>query len=115
MPGLSSYCGTKALVSNFGEALSFEVREYMDVLVWDCGHVDTKLVKDGPTNCFTMTPAGAVSGMLTHVGKTRRTRGNFRHKLSEKMVLGCFWISCCGRKAADSIRASYNEKNTKFE
>lgn len=43
MPGIASYCATKAMVSNFMEAFSFEVRDKSDVTVWEAGPCYTNL------------------------------------------------------------------------
>ncbi len=111
MPGLAAYCGSKALVSTFGEALSFEVREYMDVTVWDCGHVQTKLGGNykGRT---TLTPEEAVSDALRHLGKSRRTKGSFKTQWSNSLLKSLFCLSCCGNKAADAFRRSYDKKQS---
>ena len=37
MPGIASYCATKAMVSNFGQSLYFEVRHKIDFTVWEPG------------------------------------------------------------------------------
>ena len=73
-PGFASYCATKALVSTFGEAFSYEVQDRIDVLAWDCGSVTTNLNKS--KGSFTMTPERAVDGALSQLGKSRVTDGS---------------------------------------
>ena len=44
-----TYSSTKALVSNFGEAMHYEVNEKIDVLAWNCAGVRTKIFLSGRT------------------------------------------------------------------
>jgi len=46
MPSVQCYSSTKACVSNFFQGLSFEVREKVDVMVWESGPTDTKMLKE---------------------------------------------------------------------
>ena len=48
MPSVLCYSSTKACVSNFFSGLSYEVREMVDVMVWEAGATDTNFVKDRP-------------------------------------------------------------------
>ena len=43
MPGIANYSATKAMVSNFMEAFHFEVRDKIDVTVWEAGPCYTNL------------------------------------------------------------------------
>jgi len=63
MPGLATYCGSKALVSTFSEALSFEVRDKIDVTTWELGPASTNLFekeKEKPPGCFTLSAKRSV-------------------------------------------------------
>lgn len=46
MPGVAAYCATKAMVSSFSEALSFEVRDKIDVTCWEPGTTSTNLFSE---------------------------------------------------------------------
>ena len=48
MPGLATYTATKAFVSNFIQALHYEVRSTVDVTCWDCGPTLTNLFGNEP-------------------------------------------------------------------
>ena len=43
IPNIASYCATKAMISNFGEALHYEVKEWIDVTIWEPGTTKTKI------------------------------------------------------------------------
>lgn len=48
MPSVLCYSSTKACVSNFFTGLSYEVRDTVDVMVWEAGATNTNFVKDRP-------------------------------------------------------------------
>ena len=43
VPGIASYCATKAMVSAFGVGIHYELKEHVDVLVWEAGASKTGL------------------------------------------------------------------------
>ena len=43
MPSVLCYSASKAAVSNFFHGLAYEVRDRMDVMVWEAGSIDTKM------------------------------------------------------------------------
>jgi len=45
-PGGCAYSSTKAFVSNFWQGVHFEAKDKVDVLVWTCGGVRTKIFAD---------------------------------------------------------------------
>jgi short-subunit dehydrogenase len=50
MPSMTSYSSTKAFVSNLGECLHYELKEKIDVLVWNPGQIATNISqKNMPT------------------------------------------------------------------
>jgi len=69
LPGLANYCATKAMVSNFMEALYFEVRDKIDVTVWEPGPCYTKLFEgegsEKPPSFITLAADKAVRDVLT--------------------------------------------------
>ena len=72
LPTLSSYCATKAMVSNFAESLHYEVKEMIDVTLWEPGVVKTKIFEESldkganpPPKCQTLTCENAVAGVLS--------------------------------------------------
>ena len=65
MPGIATYSATKAMVSNFSEALHFEVRDKIDVTCWEAGPCYTNLGNgEHPPAAITMTAKKAVSDVL---------------------------------------------------
>ena len=46
MPGIASYCATKAMVTAFGTGIHYELKEKLDVLVWNAGPSQTGLGGD---------------------------------------------------------------------
>ena len=58
-PGVASYSATKSMISNFAQALHFEVKSKVDVTVWEPGPCETN-IRPGET-----TPA-----LVTHTAKT---------------------------------------------
>ena len=66
MPGIATYTSTKAMVSNFSEALSFEVSDHIDVTCWDAGPAFTNLGNgEHPPAAISLTAEKAVYGVLT--------------------------------------------------
>ena len=111
MPGIASYCATKAMVSNFMEAFSFEVRDKIDVTVWEAGPCYTNLGNgEQPPAAITMTAEKAVRGALCQAGRSRNTDGSyFFHLLGGTMPP--VWL--LGSKMADATRKKFidSQKN----
>lgn len=101
MPGVASYSATKAMVSRFIEALSFEVRDKIDVTCWEPGPCDTNIFPDGESPTFKLTPRKAVSDVLCQLGKTRLTQGSYIFYIFGSMFPP---LGLIGNKAADSVR-----------
>ena len=64
IPGVSMYSCSKALVSNFGQALHYEVRDKIDVTVWEAGSTDTKIIQGTEKTFWTLSPSDSVNGYL---------------------------------------------------
>jgi len=107
MPGIASYCATKALVSNFTEALHFEVRDQVDVTCWEAGPCFTNLGQGKhPPKAISLTAEKAVRGVLTQLGRSRITDGNYWfHCLGGTLPN----ISLIGNKVADKARKNFEE------
>lgn len=103
MPGLASYSATKAMVSNFTQALHFEVRNKIDVTCWEPGPCTTNLFADqveGPPEIICLTPQKAVRDVLCQLGKARVTNGSFWFRFTEfPQPFGII-----GNKVADNFR-----------
>lgn len=109
MPGLASYCATKAMVSNFGQALHFEVRHKIDFTVWEPGPCFTNLGQgEHPPKAITLTSEKAVDGIMRQMGRARITVGNYFF-----YVLGATLppIGLIGNKAADAARKKFIIRN----
>ena len=56
MPGIAAYPATKAAVSNFGEAIHYDLQKNVDVTVWEPGFIKTKiLVSPTPSSMMLTT------------------------------------------------------------
>ena len=65
LPGIAAYCATKAMVSNFAQALHFEVRHKIDVTDWEPGPCYTNLgTGEAPPKAITLTAQKAVDGAM---------------------------------------------------
>ena len=108
MPGDASYAATKAMVSNFMTALSYEVREKIDVSVWEPGLTYTNIFPDdfNPPSAVTMSSKKAVSGALRHVGRSRQTYGNFFF-LIQGSTTPSLWL--LGNAIADESRRKFKK------
>ena len=105
MPGIASYDATKALVSNFMEALHFEVREKIDVTVWEPGPCFTRIGGDEqPPKAITLTAEKAVRNVLCQVGRSRKTTGSYFFNLLGG-TMPPVWIA--GNKMADAARKKF--------
>ena len=110
MPGLSAYCTTKAMVSTFAEALSFEIREWADVTAWELGPCDTNLFSELPAEdmkfrSLMKTPPQAVAGVLRQLGRTRKTNGNYFYYILSSF--GFPPLGLIGPKAAKEERTRF--------
>ena len=77
MAGSASYSSSKALVSNFCEAVQFELKKNVDVTVWTPGSVSSKIhVIIGESSIYTVRTEKAVADVLRQFGKVRSTMGS---------------------------------------
>jgi len=107
--GNASYSATKAMVSNFGESVYYELRENVDVTVWEPGVIESNFHLARTPGFLTKTGESAVSDILTLLGKERKTYGSLLFSL---MPLPPTWFS--GPREAKSMREKYDkimEKN----
>ena len=103
MPGIASYSATKALVSNFMEAFSFEVREKIDVTVWEAGPCYTNLGNgEQPPAAITMKSDKAVRDVLCQAGRARNTFGSYFFYC---LVMPPVWL--LGNSIADASRKKF--------
>ena len=108
IPGVSTYSCTKSLVSNFGQALHYEVRDKIDVTVWEPGSTDTKIIQGTDRSYWTMPPSQSVDAYLCQHGKTRLTCGSMKHDIAS-IGNDFFPLGLIGGKIADQIRKEYDE------
>ena len=107
MPGIASYCVTKAMCSAFTEALSFEVRDKMDVTCWDAGPAFTNLGNgEQPPKAISLTASQAVEDILRQLGKTRKTNGSLKYDM---LSITSPPLDLVGSKIGDGIRQKYIE------
>ena len=78
-PGSASYAATKMMISNFGEAVHYELKANVDVTVWEPGYISTTMIHTAnPPSCLLVPTTKAVADVLTLLGKERRTTGSFK-------------------------------------
>jgi len=87
MAGLAAYPATKAAVSNFGEAIHFELQKNVDVTVWEPGFIDTKLLANAPKSSLKLGCEQAVGDILCSLGKVRNTKGSFLYDMYPLFLL----------------------------
>ena len=104
VPGIASYCGTKAMVSAFGTGINYELRDKnVDVLVWEAGAAKTGLGGDeqDPPAAICAPVPDMIESCLTDLGREVVTTGVFKHVL---FSLPSFPISLIGRTIATKVR-----------
>jgi len=109
MPGLASYCATKAMVSNFAQALHFEVRHKIDFTVWEPGPCYSNIMQgETPPKAITLTAEKAVDGIMRQMGRARITVGNYFFYLLNNAFPP---IGLIGNMAADASRKKFLIRN----
>ena len=86
LPGQALYCGTKALVSLFMEAVHYELRDRIDVTAWEPGMCYTNLFEGQdftPPGCLAQKADVAVGNILKQAGD-RRTNGSLKFDLQRR-------------------------------
>ena len=76
MSGNSSYSSTKAMISNYGESIHYELKANIDVTVWEPGMVYSNIHLKKPPGLLTIETKKAVYDILNCLGKDRKTRGS---------------------------------------
>ena len=61
--GAQTYSATKAMVSNFGQSIHYELKANVDVTVWDLGETNTSIHLKQKASA--KTPKAAVADVLT--------------------------------------------------
>ena len=80
--GAQTYSATKAMVSNFGESISYELKENVDVTVWEPGEIKTAIHLKDRGGITQKTAQDSVKDILTLLGKERNTAGSLIWSLS---------------------------------
>mmetsp|Transcript_31931 Transcript_31931/g.42276 ORF Transcript_31931/g.42276 Transcript_31931/m.42276 type:complete len:117 (-) Transcript_31931:196-546(-) len=76
IPGCVTYSAAKACSSFMAQALSYELREKVDVMSWEAGAAGTKMFSE--ERRAKMYPLGlAVDGMLRDMGRETHTYGSY--------------------------------------
>ena len=76
MPCNASYSATKALVSNLGMSLYYELKSNIDVTTWEPGFVESNIHVKPPPASITLKTPKAVSDILKRLGKEMKTGGS---------------------------------------
>ena len=82
MSGVTSYCSSKIFASYFGMGLNPEVKDKVDVIVYEPGGVATKMIGVTESNTFTILPSMAADVCFRDIGIRQLTRGAFRHEFT---------------------------------
>ena len=107
--GAATYSSSKACISAFSEALHFEVKDKMDVTCWELGPAYSNIVEETPPSCVTLTAKKAVSHVLTHLGRTRRTTGSLFYDFFCLLIMS-LPLGLVGNKVADADRKKFLAK-----
>ena len=103
------YSSTKAMVSNWGEAIHYEVDDKIDVLAWNPAGIKTKIFTEGKNmtqqeydkssqSCTFLTPEQSVKGMLADLGRTAVSSGHIKHEFVAWNIQfwnAYAWECCC--------------------
>jgi len=90
LPGGLTNGASKAMVSNWGKSLHYEVGHQVEVLVWNPMGIKTPVIGHSTYfSCLFISPIAAVTSMLKSLGHTAITEGNFKH---ETMTWLLSWI-----------------------
>ena len=82
--------------------MSFEVKEWIDVTVWEPGPCKTSIWDADPAPmAITMLADKAVEAALANLGKTRKTYGNYKFYCLSGSIPP---IGCCGKNVAKKAR-----------
>ena len=74
--GAAGYSATKAMISNFGESLNYELKQNVDVTVWEAGSIYSNIHLEEPPSAVTIETSKSVTDILACLGKDRKTRGS---------------------------------------
>ena len=108
-------------MSNFGEALHYEVKDKVDLLVWNAGGIKTKIFEKGgmdlervdklqSNNCIFATTQQAVDGMLKDLGRSAVTEGPCKHEfLCPLFHCAKSCTPCFGARAAKKVEKDFAE------
>jgi len=114
LPNLAGYSATKAMVSNFAQALHYEVKHHIDVTAWEPGPCSTSLFDASgtpPPTTIAMTPQKAVRGILCQIGRARISVGNYYfYIVVSAMGMGKGLLSCFGGKVANEGRKDFFQR-----
>ena len=75
--GMASYSATKRAISCFGEAMHWELKENVDVTVWEPAYTESNIHIEKPPAMFTLPTKTAVRDVFNKFGE-RKTRGSLR-------------------------------------
>ena len=84
--GMSNYSATKAMISNYGESVHYELKSNIDVTVWEPGMVYSNFHIKDPPGMMTIEAKKAVYDALNCLGKDRKTRGSLFFTLTPSFI-----------------------------
>ena len=78
--GVTTYSAAKGCATYLAQALSYEVKDKIDVMSWEAGMSATNFIKGNEEMKKNLeTPSKSVDGMLKDIGRERLTYGSFGH------------------------------------
>ncbi len=86
MPGVLAYSMSKSFSSYLAEGLNIELKNKIDVLSFQCGEVNTKLIGTSRKGLSVISTSRATGGCLRDVGSTGLTYGSFIHDFQIRMT-----------------------------
>ena len=114
---MASYSSAKAFVTNFGQALHYEVKDSVDVMVWTPSTVQTNISANIASGeklekglKMGMEVESAVTQMLQRLGRASITVGSWRHEIDRWGLVNCYSAACCGRKIAKELNKAQKEE-----
>ncbi len=114
-PGIIAYSCSKAFSTFLGQALHYEVKEKIDVISFECGETNTKMLK-GRKGCQVENNIQNVTlGSLRDLGHSNLTYGSLRHELGQLMleITPRQFLQKVLHKASIKIMAKIKEKEKK--
>ena len=81
MAGHITYCASKSFASYMGAGLNYELKRKVDVMSYEPGEVETKMIGYQKPGLRIISSARAAEVCLRDLGSCAQSRGAFRHEV----------------------------------